>query len=79
LIQVRYCWGGSSFSKRQRQKRQKLFIGVALLLELGPRGVTLFQQRILSLLSAVIHSSARAARRCARAAMTVDTAESSRV
>jgi hypothetical protein len=37
LIQVRYCWGGSSFSKRARQKRQKLFIGMALLFEAGLR------------------------------------------
>jgi hypothetical protein len=76
---VRYCCGGNSFSKRPRQKRQKLFIGVALLLEPGPRGVTLFQQEILSLLSAVIHSSAHAAQRFARSATKVDTAESSRV
>ena len=37
LIQVRNCWGGSSFSNEARQRRQKGFIGTVLELEFGPR------------------------------------------
>jgi hypothetical protein len=37
-----YCWGGSSFSKRARQKRQKLFIGGAVLFEPELQGETFF-------------------------------------
>src|SRR5262249_45200840 len=36
LIQVRNCWGGSSFSNETRQRRQKEFIGTVLELESDP-------------------------------------------